>query len=279
MTIRIVTDSACDLEKSEVDDNGIRVVPLSIRFGSDEFIDWVDLSVDGFYELLDEREELPETAAPAPGAFTETFRELAAEGADGICCINLSAGLSATMQSAQTAAEAVADEIEVRVIDSKSITAGLGSIVLAASSAARDGAGFEDIEALVADLSDRTRVFGVLDTLDNLRKGGRIGGAQALVGSLLSIKPIIDLSSGTVEEAGKQRTRKRALGWLRDHIIEAQPTDSLAIMHANAPDIDEFVASLSDHIDTTDVRIAKIGAVIGTHGGPGVMGAAWQEPS
>jgi DegV family protein with EDD domain len=282
VTVRIVTDSACDLRGEEVAHYGIEVVPLSIRFGDDEYVDREELEVSEFYRLLEESDTLPETAAPSPGRFDEAFRRQLDGGASGVVCINLSAALSATMQSAQTAADnLVADRPDavVRVVDSRSITAGLGSIVLAAAQMGVDGASADEIVAAVDELSDRTQVFGTLDTLDNLKKGGRIGGAQALVGSMLSIKPILDLSSGEVEEAGKQRTRKKALGWLRDKLQEVGPVENLAVMHGDAPDLDTFLTMIGDVVDVDSIRIEKIGPVIGTHGGPRVMGIAFQTPA
>ncbi|MEQ8841564.1 MAG: DegV family protein [Acidimicrobiales bacterium] len=282
MTVRIVTDSACDLRGEEVDRFGIEVVPLTIRFGDKEYVDREDLGVTEFYRLLAESDELPETAAPAPGKFDAAFRRQFEAGATGVVCINLSAALSATMQSAQTAADnlrAEQPDADVRVVDSRSITAGLGSIVLAAAQMGIDGATTDEIVAAVGPLSDRTQVYGSLDTLENLKKGGRIGGAQAMIGSMLSIKPIIDISSGEVEEAGKQRTRKKALGWLRDKLREVGPVENLAVMHGDAPDIDVFLSMISDIVDVDTIRIEKIGPVIGTHGGPRVMGLAFQTPA
>ena len=150
-------------------------------------------------------EDLPQTAAPAPGAFQEVFRRRFAEGADAIVCINLSSGVSATMESSELAAREV--DGDVRVVDSRSVTAGLGVMVQAAAQAAARGASTDEVVTLVEGMRDRTRVFGAIDTLENLKKGGRIGNAQALLGSMLSIKPLIDISSGVVEEAGRQRTR------------------------------------------------------------------------
>ena len=282
MTVRIVTDSACDLRGDEVAHYGIEVVPLSIRFGDREYVDREELSVTEFYRLLAASDTLPETAAPAPGKFDAAFRRQLDAGATGIVCIDLSAALSATMQSAQTAADNLRQEmpdVVVHVVDSRSITAGLGSIVIAAAQMGVDGATAEEIVAAVEGISDRTQVYGTLDTLDNLKKGGRIGGAQALLGSMLSIKPILDLSSGEVEEAGKQRTRKKALGWLRDKLVEVGPVENLAVMHGDAPDIDDFLAMISDIVDLDSIRIEKIGPVIGTHGGPRGMGIAFQTPA
>lgn len=277
MTVRIVTDSACDLQGDEVAELGIEVVPLSIRFGDKEYIDREELTTTEFYRLLEASDDLPETAAPSPGRFAEAFRRHFDAGADGIVCINLSAALSATMQSAQTAATEVGGDIQV--VDSRSITAGLGSLVIAAARMGAEGASTTEIVDAVEALSARTQVFGTLDTLDYLKKGGRVGGAQALLGSMLSIKPIVDLSSGEVEEAGKQRTRKKALGWLRDKLAEVGPVENLAVMHGDAPDIDVFMAMLEGVVDVESVRVEKIGPVIGTHGGPRVMGIAYQLPA
>ena len=271
--VRIVTDSSCDLDPADCERLGIEVVPLYIRFGTDEYEDRSELSAEAFYELMAQREELPETAAPSPGAFEAAFRRQADAGADSVVCINLSSDLSATMAAAENAARAVADDLPVRVIDSRSITAGLGTQVLLAAERAADGASSEDVVALVDDLKARTHVLGSLDTLENLKKGGRIGNAQALLGSLLSIKPMIDISTGVVEEAGKHRTRKKSLQAMRDKITGSGPVEHLAIMHGMAPDIDLMLDQLGD----LDHRVGHIGAVIGAHGGPRVVGACWLE--
>jgi DegV family protein with EDD domain len=282
VTVRIVTDSACDLRGEEVERYGIEVVPLSIRFGDDEYVDREELTVSEFYRLLEGSDALPETSAPAPGKFVAAFQQQLDADATGVVCINISAALSATMQSAQTALEQLKTELpdaNVHVVDSGSITAGQGSIVLAAAQMGVDGASASEIVAAVADLSNRTQVYGALDTLENLKKGGRVGGAAALVGSILSIKPIIDISSGVVEEAGKQRTRKKSLVWLRDKLVEVGPVENLAVMHGEAPDIDDFLAMISEIVDIDSVRVDKIGPVVGTHGGPRVMGLAFQTPA
>lgn len=276
MTVRIVTDSSCDLRGDEVDAFNIEVVPLSIRFGDDEYTDREELEVGRFYELLASSDTLPETAAPSPGRFAEAFQRQLDAGASAVVCINLSAALSATMQSAITASETL--DADIRVIDSKSITVGLGSIVLAAAKAAADGAGPDEVVAIAESMSNRTHVFGALDTLENLQKGGRIGGAQALIGSMLSIKPLIDISTGEVEEAGKQRTRKKSMVWLRDKLAEFGAVENLAIMHGEAPDIDQFVALIGEVADVSDARTELIGPVVGTHGGPRVVGYAFTVP-
>src|SRR5688572_11842303 len=175
---------------------------------------------------------LPETSAPAPGAFEQAFREALDGGADGVLCINLSGALSATIQSAQNAARSMPDA-PIRIVDSLTVTGGLGSMVAVAARAARDGGSLDDIAALVEDMVPRTRVFGALDTLDNLKKGGRIGGAQAFLGSLLSIKPLIEIR-GVVHEAGKPRTRGKAIRQLVERIKEAGEVENVYVLHGMA---------------------------------------------
>jgi DegV family protein with EDD domain len=277
MPVRIVTDSACDLDESDTRALDIEVVPLSIRFGDTEYTDRVDLSAEQFYATMATSSVLPETAAPSPGAFEAAFRRQADAGATAIVCINLSSELSATMQAAQNAAKALEGDVDIRVVDSRSITLGLGAQVLAAARAARDGKGADEIVSLVEDLRDRTRIFGALDTLDNLKKGGRIGGAQALVGTLLSIKPIIDISTGVVQEAGKARTRRKALEALRDRVFERPTVEGLTVGHGMAPDVDEMLDLLAPRYDRDAIPVSIIGATIGAHGGPRVMGVAWLE--
>ncbi len=275
----IVTDSASDLDSADTERLGIEVVPLSIRFGSQEFTDGVDLTIDDFYSKLSTSEDLPETAAPSPGAFVEAYERLKAKGATEIVVINLSSALSATMQSAITAVDLV-EGVEVHVIDSQSITGGLGNMVLAAAESAAAGASAADVLANIEATRSRTRVFGALDTLENLKKGGRIGGAQAMLGTMLAVKPLLDLSSGEVVEAGKQRTRKKAMAWVRDLIIEAgDNAEQMTVLHGNAPDIDEFLDMIKDDVDLDKIRVSKIGPVIGTHGGPRVLGIAYLEGS
>ncbi|MCU0311539.1 MAG: DegV family protein [Acidimicrobiales bacterium] len=277
--VRIVTDSACDLSDDDVTKHGIAVVPLSIRFGTDEYVDREELSVERFYALMDSTGLLPETAAPSPGRFEQAFRAAADDGADAVVCINLSSALSATMQSAQAAAKALEGQVDVRVIDSRSITGGLGTMVLAAAEQAAAGADADAVVALVEAMIPRSDVYGALNTLDNLKKGGRIGGAQAMLGSMLSVKPLIRIVDGAVAEAGKPRTRKRALEALRDKLEEAGAVESVAVLHGEAGDIDEFLDMIS-HLHPRDtIRVGKIGAVIGAHGGPGVIGVCFLHPA
>lgn len=275
MSIRIVTDSSCDLPQEVVDAHGIRVVPLSIRFGDQEFIDREELSTGEFWAKCATSSTLPETAAPAPGQFERVYRELLAEGATGIVVVALSGALSATMQSAELAARSVADDIPVTVVDSRSVTLGVGTMAIACARRAAEGAGLDEVADLARDLASRTRVFGALDTLENLKKGGRIGGARAMLGTALSIKPIIDVIDGKVEEGGKQRTRSKALKFLVDKVANsADRIESLAVLHADCSDVDEFVAMLKPYY-AGEIVVGEIGPVVGTHAGRGTIGVAF----
>jgi DegV family protein with EDD domain len=275
MGVRIVTDSAADLPDELATELGVRVVPLTIRFGADEFVDRQDLSPAEFYARCAASPVLPETAAPSPGAFAAAFDAAFTEGADSVVCINLSSGLSATMQAAQNAARGLEGR-DIRVVDSRSVTWGLGSQVVAAARAAADGASADDLVALVADMAGRTHVYGSLDTLDNLKKGGRIGNAQALLGTLLAIKPLVAIEHGVVEEAGKARTRSKALRALADKVAEAGTVENLAVMHGQAPDLTDFLEMLAAVHPRDQIHVGDIGATIGVHAGPRVMGVTFQ---
>ena len=275
MTIRIVTDSACDISLEEAGELNVEIVPLSIRFGDTEYTDLTDLSVTDFYEKMEASDLLPATAAPSPGAFEVAFKKCHDAGADAVLCVNLSLALSATGQAAQLAADAVSEIIPVTCIDSSSITSGLGTIIRRVAAAAKDGRNMDELIALVEGLTKRTRIYATLDTLENLKKGGRIGGATAMVGTMLQFKPCLDLSSGEVVEAGRQRTRKKSLLWLREVLEAEENIEDLCIIHGNAPDVDEFVETISDLIPRDSIRVTQLGAVIGTHGGPRVLGVTY----
>ncbi|HEV8207641.1 MAG TPA: DegV family protein [Acidimicrobiia bacterium] len=278
MGVRVVTDSACDLPDDLIDRNGIEVVPLTIRFGTEELIDRKELSTDEFWRRLADSDVLPETSAPSAGAFEGAFRRLVDEGATGIICINLSSKLSATMQSAQVAAQAVQADCPVVVIDSLMVSMGLGSLCLTAAQRAADGDSLESIVANVTDRRNRSKLYGALDTLEFLKKGGRVGNARALLGTMLAIKPVLEVRDGVVEEAGKVRTRSKALRLLVDRVKEG-PFENLAVLHGNAPDLDELLDLLEPLAARDQIVVGQIGPVIGTHAGPRVIGVTFQAGS
>lgn len=275
MSIRVVTDSSCDLPQSLIDALRIEIVPLTIRFGDEELVDREELSTDEFWHRLEHSKLLPETAAPSAGAFEAKFRELHARGATGIVCINLSSHLSATMQAAQVAAAAVSNDVPVQVIDSQSASMGLGNLCLTAARRAADGDSLESIVNEVVNRRDRTKLFATLDTLEFLKRGGRVGNARALLGTVLSIKPVIELRGGIVEEAGKVRTRSKALRELAAKAAGGK-IEHLAVLHGNAPDLDELLALLEPIFPRDEIITGVVGPVIGTHAGPRVIGVTFQ---
>ena len=276
MSVKIITDSACDLPPDLVRDLGVEVVPLTVSFGDTEYVDGRDITPTEFWAKCAASAELPQTAAPAQGAFEEAYRRAAAAGATGVVVVSLSAELSATIQSAQLAARDWAGQIPVRVVDSKNASMGQGLIVIECAERARQGASIDEIVALAEDLAPRTFVFGALDTLENLKKGGRIGGAKAMLATALSIKPLIEIRGGKVEEAGKARTRSKALAALVEQLAAHKGRiERLGILHAQCADVAAFVEQVKQVHDGPAI-IGDIGAVIGTHAGQGTIGIAFR---
>lgn len=273
--IRVVTDSACDLPDELLADLGIGLVPLRIRFGEEELVDRVELSTKEFWSRCRRFDGLPETSAPSPGQFQAAFEAMAAEGADGVVCVNLSSRLSATIEAARQGAKAMEGSLPVRVVDSLSVTLGQGLVTIEAAQRARDGGDFDEVATAAERAVGSLSVYGTIDTLENLRKGGRIGGAQALVGSLLSIKPVIRVAGGVVEEESKQRTRGRALRYLAGKLRDAGPVERVAACGADAPDMDQFLSLLQGVPSGEKMLVGEIGPVIGTHAGAGTVGVAW----
>ena len=276
--VRVVTDSSCDLPADVVRQHAITVVPLSIRFGDEEFVDGRDLTPSAFWARSAASAVLPSTAAPSPGAFEQAFRDAAAAGADGVVCINLSSKLSATIQAAETAAKALAGELPVRTVDSKSVSLGLGTICIEAAKAGARGASVDEIVALAEDMGARTKIHATLDTLENLKKGGRIGAAKALMGSILSVKPVIEVVDGAVEPGPKVRTRAKALQFLVDQVTAEPAVENLAVLHGDAPDVEQFLELLAPHFPRERIVVGQLGAVVGSHTGPRTIGVAFQVP-
>ncbi len=273
--IHIVTDSSCDLTSDDLDQLEVEIVPLSIRFGSEEFTDGLDLTVADFYSRMAQTDELPQTSCPSPGSFEEAFRRAGDAGADSVVCLNISGDLSNTLQSANAASNAVAGQIPVHVVDSRSVSSGLGTLVLEAARVARRAQVVEAVLERIRSLIPRTRVFAALNTLENLKKGGRIGGAKAMLGSMLSIKPLVDISTGEVQEAGKPRTRRKAMQMLYERMIEAGSIEHVAVMHGGAPDIEEFLDLIAPRFPRGSLRLGQLGAIIGAHGGAEIIGVSW----
>jgi DegV family protein with EDD domain len=270
--IRVVADSACDLSADVAAEHGITIVPLSIRFGAEEFVDGKDLTTEEFWARCKASPVLPETAAPSPGAFQEAFLAAAEEGYGGVLSLSLSAGVSATYQAAAAAAKAVAARIEVRAVDTRTMTLSFGLMAIDVADMAADGADLDTLVARAYELIPRTSLYGAVENLEHLEKGGRIGGARAMIGSLLSIKPVVTLVDGEVAEESKQRTRGRSLQYLADKILNSPPLSRVGIAHGAATDIDVFLALLDDLKSEHPLMVSQLGPVVGTHTGPGTIG-------
>lgn len=273
--VRIVTDSACDLPQSLVDELGIAVVPLTIRIDGVEYVDRRDLTPAAFWAKSAAAAELPSTAAPAPGQFGEAFAGLVDDGADSIVAICLSAALSATMQSAELAARDFTGA-PVTVIDGRTVSLAQGMIVADCARLAAGGASRDEVVARAGELIGSTQLWGAVDTLENLRRGGRIGGAKALLATALSIKPIIEVRDGKVEQGGKQRTRGKALAFLVDKVASAPAARNLGVAHAACDDVDQFVEMLRG-VHDGEIVVGDIGPVVGSHAGKGTIGVAWND--
>ncbi len=274
--IRVVTDSSADLPLDMRDRLAVTVVPLTIRFGDETFTDGVDLDHDGFWAKLAGSDGLPETAAPSAGAFMDAYQALADAGADGVVVITLSARLSATHQSAVIAAENLAARIPVMVLDSQTVSVALGLTVIAAAEAARDGADLDDVVAAARATADTVDILAVLDTVEFLRRGGRIGGAQAVIGGLLDVKPLITVEDGVVAAAGRVRTRSKARAAIVERATAHASAPRMAVFHGGASDIDRLVEEVR-LVAGEHVFVAELGAVVGTHAGPGTLGVAYSR--
>jgi DegV family protein with EDD domain len=275
--IRVITDSACDLPEEIARRLDIDIVSLSIRFGEQEFTDRVELSPSEFWAKCKASKELPETAAPSPGAFQAAFERARADGCDGAIVLTLSAALSATHQSATLGAEALAGRFDVRVVDTMAVSMAQGLLAIDVAERAEAGATLDELVAFATSLRAKVGVCAMLDTLEHLVKGGRVGGARALLGQVLSIKPLLELKGGVVAEAGRQRTRAKALGAIADVARSHAPLRRLAVVHGDAREVADFAMMVADIATEFPLVIADIGPVVGTHGGPGIIGLCWVE--
>lgn len=275
--ITVVTDSSSDIPVDLAGHYGIEVVPITIRFGDREYLDGVDLSNREFWDEIRQSDVLPETGAPGVGQFEDAYLRAAQAGSEGIVAATLSAKLGATYESARLAAERVRDHIPVEVVDSETVSMALGFQVLEAARAAYEGRSLTQVVEAAVDARPGSKVVAALETLEYLRRGGRLGTAEALVGGLLAVKPLISLEGGVVTPIGKVRTRDRALDVLADRVGQlAGDLAEVAVVHAQADDLEGLLIRLERHLVREDLIIANIGPVVGTHTGPGAIGVAYR---
>ncbi len=275
--IRVVTDSACDIPENIARRLNIDIVSLTIRFGDEEFTDRVDLSPEAFWAKCKASKTLPETAAPSPGAFQAAYERAQADNCDGVIVLTLSALLSATNQSAVLGAEGLAGALPVRVVDTKAVSMAQGLLVIDVAELAATGAELDQLVAHAESLVAKVGVVAMLDTLEHLIKGGRVGGARALLGQVLSIKPILELKDGVVAEAGRQRTRSKALVAITEVAKSHAPLKRLALVHGASSEVANLEALVADVATENAIIVTDMGPVVGTHGGPGIIGLCWIE--
>jgi len=269
--VRIVTDSTADLTPEQQRAAGITVVPLNVHFGDQVFRDHVDLTTDEFFRRLKASSQLPRTSQPSVGVFEEAYRTLL-EGGDEIVSVHLSSKVSGTFNSALMAAQSVGDG-KVDVVDSLSTSMALGFMALEAADLARAGRDRQTVTECLRGLVAKARVICVVDTLTYLERGGRIGKARALLGSLLNVKPILQLKDGEVVPLGRARGRPQALNRLVELLERDGKVSRLAIMHGAAKaDAEQLRARVASTYPGVDIQLTEIGAVLGTHTGPGVIG-------
>ncbi|MFZ5827994.1 MAG: DegV family protein [Bacillota bacterium] len=280
MGIRIVTDSTSDLSPELRKEYGIEFVPLTVHFGPESFLDVVEMDSAGFWAKLKQSPHHPKTAQPAPGDFLELYKKIHAEG-DEILSIHLSANLSGTLNSAQIAAQML-PEAKITLVDTKSVSLGLGQVAIAAARMARQGKTVEEIVPEIQKIYERMNIFFTLDTLEFLQKNGRIGKAQALLGGLLGIKLILQVDKeGLVAPAdkvrGKSKVLPRALELAQER-VPAGRTVNVAMLHTQAQaEAEAWLAELKKIYKVNESFVAEIGPVVATNAGPGTVGFAFYE--
>lgn len=270
--IHIVTDSTSDLRPEVLESHGVHMVPLSIQIGEKTYLDRIDLEPEPFLSLMAEAEELPKSSQPAPGVFKELYDELGKNG-DQVLSIHMTGGMSGTVESARAAAELT--ETDVTVIDSRYISYALTFQVLEAAKMAKEGKSMEEIVAKVDKIRKNTKLYVVVDTLDNLVKGGRIGKGRALVGSFLKIKPIASLDDGEYTPVAKARSHKKVVDWLYEDFIErtkGKTVKGVGFAHANGFAMAEPLRERIVESGFKDSYFDFTTPVISTHTGIGALG-------
>ena len=280
MTVRIVTDSTSDIDRYTAEAMGISVIPQNVHFGTRSFLDNVTITPDRFYMALSTFPQLPTTSQASPGRFKLEYDELGRD-ADGIVSIHISSKLSGTCNSARQGALVRSADCPIEVIDSGQASMGLGLVVMAAAKLAMQGASLSEVVAGTLDAVKRAQCLCLFETLEYLQKGGRIGKAQALVGSILKIKPMIIVRNGEVHPLGKARTFPKALAQMKETVRGFAPIDSLAVMHSTTPELAfEVAEDLGDMLPRgAEPHIARFGPALGVYAGPGALGIALTQAS
>ncbi|HEX8983568.1 MAG TPA: DegV family protein [Ktedonobacterales bacterium] len=273
MPVRVVVDSTSDIPRERAQQLGIEVAPLLVLFGDDEYRDGIDLTGEEFYQKLSSSPVSPTTSAPSVGSFQEAYRKVISEGADAILEISLAAKLSATYGNAVTAAKTVSAEtgVPIEVIDSGTVSGGVGMPAEIVAYEARQGATLEQLKAHAQDMLSRVRLYAALDTLEYLKRGGRIGNARALLGSLLNVKPLVEVREGQVLPVENVRTRSKAQERVGQIASTTGELEAVAVVRSNDAVGEQFDRIVRGFWDGPIYKYV-LGPVVGTHAGPGAGG-------
>jgi DegV family protein with EDD domain len=277
MTVKIVTDSTVDLPPQLAKELGISVVPVYLRFGEEVYLDRVEMSEDEFYQRLEKTTVHPSTVQPGPQDFLEVYRKLSPK-ADGIVSIHVSGKLSGTCNSALMAKDMLEAKCPVEVVDSEAVSMGLGLIVIVAATMANAGESIDKIVKETKKTIPKTHLWALFDTLKYLLLGGRIGKAKALLGSILSVKPILTIKDGELVPAGQARTRAKGIDKLFEFAQNAKNIQDLAVVYSTTPDEAQNLAErLGSIFERKRIKIARVGPALGVHTGPGALIVAARE--
>ncbi|UCG24311.1 MAG: DegV family protein [Chloroflexota bacterium] len=279
--VAIATDSVANIPVGLIEEYDIKVIPQCLNWVGKTYLDGIDITTEEFYQRLASAKELPTTSQPSAGEFREFFLEVA-EGCDSIVCIVVSDHLSGTLDSANAAVKMIPD-FPIEVVDSRSASMGQGFIVLAAANAAGAGKSYAEVAELARGLVPGVRAVFVVDTLEFLHRGGRIGGARRLLGSVLSIKPLLHLVNGQIEPLANVRTKRKALERALE-IIEEDTAGKgplhAAVLHASTPDeAEKFYVAVEGRLQPVELLLTELTPVVGTHTGPGLVGLAYYNES
>ncbi|MQF98438.1 MAG: DegV family protein [SAR202 cluster bacterium] len=277
MTVKIVTDSTADLPPDLAESLGISVIPLNVHFGTDVFKDGIDIKPDEFYQRLTSGAQLPTTSQPNVGEFLSLYNDLAKSNEE-IVSVHISDKLSGTLNSARQAKDQYEGSTRIETIDSKHGSMGLGLIAVQASKVAKNGGSVDDVVNAINLSIDSVKFFALLDTLEYLQKGGRIGKARAFMGNLLKLKPILSTKGGEVFPFERARSRIKGVDRIFSLVQEALPISDLAVFYSTTKsEAEDLAAKLNPFMTSGEIIMSQIGPVVGTHAGPGVLGVAFNS--
>ncbi|HCJ36177.1 MAG TPA: DegV family protein [Ktedonobacter sp.] len=274
MVVRILTDSTCDIPLEKAREMGITVVPLTVFFGNEAYLDGIELDNAGFYSKLQTSKQFPRTSQPTPASFQMAYMELINEGAEGILSVHVSSKLSGTYQSACNARDSLPDEmkkIPIEMVDSQIVSLGMGVPIMHAAEEARQGASLAELKTHLLDRIARNKIMFVLDTLEYLKRGGRIGGAKALLGNILSVKPILSFKNGEIVSIEQPRTRNKAYARIAQLVKDRGAVEEIAVIESDEAVGQQLVQSLKSAYPG-EIPTYKLGAVLGAFAGPGTAG-------